>query len=118
MEIKTLEGKKEKDENYTIIEAEYVLLNGEKTKLLNAENDLYKVKLKSEYLDLDLLKDFYITKIHFSVENIDFERFHLFFDDFFSRTERKLAFSKEESEENRITYCIGRIVRKVKLNYD
>lgn len=100
-----------------IIEAEYILLNGKKSALVNSQSK-FEVKLKNDYLDFDITKDFFIRKIYCSIENVDFDRFTLKYKLINSKEYTVAKCIKEESDENKVTFSIGAIIHKFQIYYN
>ncbi|MGE8722239.1 hypothetical protein ACO2KH_12965 [Leptospira terpstrae] len=107
----------EKPENITI-EAEYILQNGKKSKLINNTDEEFSVKLRDNYLEFDVSQNFFISKIHFSVEHVDTNRFKLEIKDIINEKYEKLITSDSGSDEERVAFPVGRIIRKFRLYYD
>lgn len=103
---------------YVNLAAEYVLQNGQKSKLINSSDNNFRVELKTQTIEFDITADFYITKIHFAVEHVDIGRFSLRYIDWYTNSEKNCIFSTTESDENRLTFEVGRTIRRLILHYD
>jgi hypothetical protein len=118
MENKPVFNNNGTEEIYLTLEAEYVLHNGQKSKLINSDDQSFKVKLKNETIELNITKNFFISKIHCSVENVDIDRFELLFNDINLNIDKKGIYIPEESDENKISFMIGGIVNRLRIYYD
>lgn len=106
----------ERPHNITIA-AEYVSQKGQRSNLINNEEKDFKVKLEDDYLEFDISQNFFVSRIHFSVENVEPERLSLEIQDINSRNYQVIAGAESNPEEAKLTYEVGRILRSFRLNY-